>query len=111
MQVLEKWSIPVLDWRKSGISLASNNLAMVYGLDIYPTYDENEGYSIDARVKYNPGTGIHVYKSNVAIQAPAGPFDSSKWDLVSWSQYDSWHCNGTAYKLLAHKTAEWMKTL
>lgn len=109
-QVLKKWSIPVIDWRESGISLASPNLATKYGLDTYANYDNydpNAGYDVDERVIYDN----KCYKANEAIAAPAGAFDSSKWTLVSSQRYDTWHCNGIAYELLAHKTAEWMKTL
>jgi hypothetical protein len=109
-QVLDKWSIPMLDWRESGVSLASPNLAAKWGVDtyaFYDNYDESAGYSIDDRVIYDN----KVYKAEENISAPAGAFDVSKWTLISSQRYDNWHCNGLAYKMLAHKTAEWLKTL
>ena len=108
--VLKKWSIPILDWRESGISLASPKLASKWGIDTYANYnnyDTNAGYSIDDRVIYNS----NCYKAEENIAAPAGAFDASKWTLISSQRYDNWHCNGLAYKMLAHKTAEWLKTL
>jgi hypothetical protein len=100
----------MLDWRESGVSLASPNHAAEWGVDtyaFYDNYDESAGYSIDDRVIYDN----KVYKAEENISAPAGAFDVSKWTLISSQRYDNWHCNGLAYKMLAHKTAEWLKTL
>lgn len=108
-EVLDKWSIPVLDWRCSGVSLASSSLSRMWGYDTqnYPLYDPSKGYAVDDCVIYNDS----AYKCNVTIPSPAGSFDSSKWTKITGTRYDNWHCNGIAYKKLANITAHWIATL
>ena len=46
----------------------------------YTTYTENRSYRYSAIVKYN--NDGNVYQANQDIAKPAGPFDSSKWDII-----------------------------
>lgn len=108
-EVLEKWSIPYLDWRRSGVNLASNSIRSIYGIDTFSDYEEysnKKTYNVDDKVIYNNKS----YKANENI-TELEEWNESKWTLISSTRYDGWHCNGTAYELLAYKTAKWMETL
>lgn len=108
-QVLDKWGIPYLDWRASGINLADNDIAAVYGVDTwthYPQYSSSSTYKLDDRVIYQNA----AYKAKQDISTPE-EFTLSHWDLITTSRYDGWHCNSIAYKQLADKTAAWMESL
>lgn len=108
-QVLDKWSIPYLDWRHTGINLASKAICEKYGVDsytLYPQYSNQSTYNLDDRVIYDGKT----YKANTNISTPE-EWNSSHWDLVSSTRYDSWHCNALAYEQLADKTYDWIKSL
>lgn len=39
-EVLDKWGIPYLDWRHSGINLASYDIRAIYGVDTWSEYEE-----------------------------------------------------------------------
>ena len=108
-QVLEKWGIPYLDWRQTGVNLASLRIREQYGVDAFASYEEyssEKTYNVDDRV-LNEG---NAYKCNTAISTPE-EFNPEHWDLISETRYDGWHCNAKAYKELADKTAAWMKSL
>ena len=106
LPVLEKWGIPVFDWRNTGINLAAN--AKTYGIDAWAKYEEfspDKTYDTDDKVLYQGA----AYKANEPISA--GAWDSSKWTKVTSARYDTWHANALAYQLLGEKTASWMSTL
>jgi hypothetical protein len=108
-QVLDKWGIPYLDWRHTGINLASNAIREKYGVDsytLYPQYSDQSTYNLDDRVIYDGKT----YKANTNISTPE-EWNPSHWDLVSSTRYDSWHCNALAYEQLADKTYDWIRSL
>ena len=108
-EVLDKWGIPYLDWRHSGINLASLAIREKYGIDIFANYEEysnRKTYQVDDRVRYENA----AYKAKVNIDIPE-EWNPEKWDLISTERYDGWHCNGIAYILLAYKTAKWLETL
>ena len=106
LPVLEKWGIPVFDWRNTGINLAAN--AKTYGIDAWSKYEEfdsTKSYDTDDKVLYQGA----AYKANEPISA--GAWDSSKWTKVTSDRYDTWHANALAYQILGEKTASWMATL
>ena len=108
-EVLDKWGIPYLDWRHSGINLASYDIRAVYGVDTWSEYEEysnKKTYKTDDKVIYQS----KAYKANQDIDSPE-EWDSSKWTLISSDRYDGWHCNSLAYQLLADKTIKWMESL
>ena len=108
-QVLDKWGIPYLDWRHSGVNLASVANREKYGIDastLYPAYDATSTYNADDRVIYDG----KVYKANQAITTPE-EFTPAHWDEVSSSLYDGWHCNALAYERLADITYSWLSSL
>ena len=108
-EVLDKWGIPYLDWRHSGINLASLAIREKYGIDTFANYEEysnQKTYQVDDKVRYENA----AYKAKVNIDIPE-EWNSEKWDLISTERYDGWHCNGIAYILLAYKTAKWLETL
>lgn len=104
--VLEKWGVPCLDWRMSGVNLAANSEH--YGIDGWATYsqfDPAASYDTDDKVIHDS----KLYKANEPISP--GAWDSSQWTLISSTRYDNWHCNETAYTLLASFTRKWMESL
>lgn len=106
LPVLEKWGIPVFDWRNTGINLAAN--AKTYGIDSWAKYEEfdsTKSYDTDDKVLYQGA----AYKANEPISA--GAWNTSKWTKVTSARYDTWHANALAYQLLGEKTASWMATL
>lgn len=108
-EVLDKWGIPYLDWRHSGINLASYDIRAIYGVDTWSEYEEysnKKTYKTDDKVIYQS----KAYKANQDIDSPE-EWDSSKWTLISSDRYDGWHCNSLAYQLLADKTIKWMESL
>ena len=108
-EVLDKWGIPYLDWRHSGINLASLAIREKYGIDTFANYEEysnQKTYQVDDKVRYENA----AYKAKVNIDIPE-EWNPEKWDLISTERYDGWHCNGIAYILLAYKTAKWLETL
>ena len=108
-EVLDKWGIPYLDWRHSGINLASLAIREKYGIDTFANYEEysnQKTYQVDDKVRYEN----EAYKAKVNIDIPE-EWNPEKWDLISTERYDGWHCNGIAYILLAYKTAKWLETL
>lgn len=108
-EVLDKWGIPYLDWRHSGINLASYDIRAIYGVDTWSEYEEysnQKTYKTDDKVIYQS----KAYKANQDIDSPE-EWDSSKWTLISSDRYDGWHCNSLAYQLLADKTIKWMESL
>lgn len=108
-EVLDKWGIPYLDWRHSGINLASLAIRRKYGIDTFANYEEysnQKTYKVDDKVRYEN----KAYKAKVNIDIPE-EWNPEKWDLISTERYDGWHCNGIAYILLAYKTAKWLETL
>ena len=108
-QVLEKWGIPYLDWRQTGVNLASVKIREQYGVDAWISYEEystEKTYAVDDRVLKDG----NAYKCNTTISIPE-EFNPEHWDLISETRYDGWHCNAKAYKELADKTAAWMKSL
>lgn len=108
-QVLDKWGIPYLDWRHSGINLGSPDIREKYGIDaatIYPAYSNTATYQTDDRVFRDN----KIYKANQDILTPE-EFTPAHWDLVSSTRYDGWHCNAVAYEQLADKTIEWLRSL
>ena len=108
-EVLDKWGIPYLDWRHSGINLASLAIREKYGIDTFANYEEysnQKTYQVDDKVRYENA----AYKAKVNIDIPE-EWSPEKWDLISTERYDGWHCNGIAYILLAYKTAKWLETL
>ena len=108
-KVLEKWGIPYLDWRQSGITLASEAIKEQYGVDAfasYPEYSSDSTYNIDDRVLKDG----NAYKANTTISTPE-EWNPLHWDLISETRYDGWHCNSKAYEQLADKTAAWMNSL
>ena len=108
-EVLDKWGIPYLDWRHSGINLASLAIREKYGIDTFANYEEysnQKTYQVDDKVRYENA----AYKAKVNIDIPE-EWNPEKWDLISTDRYDGWHCNGIAYILLAYKTAKWLETL
>ena len=108
-EVLDKWGIPYLDWRHSGINLASLAIREKYGIDTFANYEEysnQKTYQVDDKVRYENA----AYKAKVNIDIPE-EWSPEKWVLISTERYDGWHCNGIAYILLAYKTAKWLETL
>lgn len=108
-QVLEKWEIPYLDWRQSGITLASETIREQYGVDAfasYLVYSNEKTYKTEDRVLKDGS----AYKANQDINTPE-EWNPVHWDLISETRYDGWHCNSKAYEQLADKTAAWMTTL
>ena len=104
-EVVDKWGVPFLDWRNSGVNLSAN--AENYGVDgwaLYPIFDENTDYVTDDKVVYDN----KLYKANRDLQK--GVFNSADWTLVSTSRYDTWHCNDKGYAILADMTADWLKS-
>lgn len=113
VEILKKWGIPYIDLRYcAGFNLASPDMRKFFGTYIgdVALYDSTKGYVLDEQVKYEGA----LYKANVAIPAPAGEFDVSKWILQesdNANDYDDWHCNILGYKKLADVIEAWMKTL
>lgn len=108
VKVLEKWGIPYIDWRQSGVNLAAN--AQNYGFSVfdYEEFSESKDYNLDDKVRYdNIG-----YKAKVAIKA-GKPFDVTQWQQLSTKaeDHDTWHCNALAYDLLSYQTGKWIETL
>lgn len=111
VQICIKWGMPYLDLRsQSGFNISNNDMATIYGVSTgsYPNYNATStSYAVDDIVKYNSST----YKAIVAITAPAGTFDATKWQQVSAGTYDNWHCNPKAYNLLAPKIEAFLNAL
>ena len=107
-----KWGMPYLDLRKTcGFNLCTDGLRAIYGVDLTAygvQYDTNEGYSADARVIHDD----KVYKAKQQISAPAGDFDSTKWEQISDDYgFDRSHCNRFAYDKMANIVGQWIETL
>lgn len=108
VKVLEKWGIPYIDWRQSGVNLTANSQKYGFSVFDYEEFSESKNYNLDDKVRYN-NIG---YKAKVAIAA-GKPFDASQWQQLSTKaeEHDTWHCNALAYDLLSYQTGKWIETL
>lgn len=108
VKVLEKWGIPYIDWRQSGVNLTANSQKYGFSVLDYEEFSESKNYNLDDKVRYN-NIG---YKAKVAIAA-GKPFDASQWQQISTKaeEHDTWHCNALAYDLLSYQTGKWIETL